>query len=143
MIRFEIEKDLIAGKIKIEDLPEIWNGKYTEYLGVTPTHADVGVLQDIHWAAGLMGYFPTYTLGSLCAAQFYAAAKREVEDLEEKIASGDLITLKDWLVENVHRHGSRYMPKELVERATGKPTSAEDFIAYIKAKYEPLYGLGA
>jgi len=101
----------------------------------------VGVLQDIHWSHGLLGYFPTYTLGSLRAAQFYAAAGRDIAGLDGLIAQGDLLPLKEWLVEHVHRHGARYLPEDLMRRATGKVTGVEDFIAYIKAKYVPLYGL--
>jgi carboxypeptidase Taq len=141
VVRFELEHELINGRLGVDDLPEAWNARYAEYLGITPPTPDVGVLQDIHWSSGLFGYFPTYTLGSLNAAQFYAAAARDIPSLESRIERGDLIPLKDWLVENVHRWGNRFKPEELVERATGHPTRADEFIAYMKAKYEPLYGL--
>ncbi|NNF05608.1 MAG: carboxypeptidase M32 [Candidatus Eisenbacteria bacterium] len=141
VIRFEIEKLLMENKVAIRDLPELWNSKYKEYLGITPPSDDVGVLQDIHWGSGLMGYFPTYTLGSLNAAQFCEAAQRDIPDLEARIAKGELSPLKDWLVENVHKWGSRFSPEELVTRATGKPTSAEPFIRYIREKYDALYNL--
>jgi len=140
-LRFEIEKELLTGGVAVKDLPGIWNAKFTEYFGITPPSDDLGVLQDIHWSHGLLGYFPTYTLGSLRAAQFYAAAARDIPDLDGRIAKGELLPLKDWLVENVHRHGARFLPEELMQRATGKATSAEDFVTYLKAKYVPLYGL--
>jgi len=141
VLRFEIERDLLAGNIEVKDLPEVWNEKFRTYFGIVPPTPDVGVLQDIHWAAGYLGYFPTYTLGSLNAAQFYAAAGRALPDLEEQIARGDFIPLRDWLVENVHRWGSSFAPNELMERATGKPTNAADLITYFKTKYGELYGL--
>jgi carboxypeptidase Taq len=90
---------------------------------------------------GLVGYFPTYTLGTLYAAQFYAGAKKAIPDLEERIAKGDLVALRDWLVENVHRHGRRYAAAELVEKATEMPVSAEHFNRYLRSKFAPLYGL--
>ena len=141
VLRFELERDLLTGKVAVKDLPEAWNTRFREYLGLTPPSPDLGVMQDIHWAVGLVGYFPTYTLGTLYAAQIYAGAQGAIPDLEERIARGDLLTLRDWLVENLHRHGRRYPPAELVRRATGMPVSAEHFNRYLRDKFAPLYGL--
>lgn len=141
VIRFEIETELMGGGIPVDELPGVWNEKYERYLGITPPDAASGVMQDIHWSSGLIGYFPTYTLGTLNAAQLYAAAERAIPDLAGKVERGELLPLKEWLGDNVHRHGSRFKPRELMTRATGRPTSAENFTAYLKEKYEPLYGL--
>ncbi len=141
VLRFELERDVLTGKVAVKDLPEAWNARFRDYLGLTPPSPDLGVMQDIHWAVGLVGYFPTYTLGTLYAAQFFAGAKKAIPDLEERIAKGDLLTLRDWLVENVHRHGRRYAPAALVEKATGMPVSAEHFNRYLRSKFAPLYGL--
>jgi carboxypeptidase Taq len=141
VLRFELERDLLNRRLKVQDLPEAWNAKFKKCFGLTPPSADQGVLQDIHWAAGYVGYFPTYTLGTVYASQFYAAAKRDIRDLETRIAAGDLIPLRDWLVEKVHRHGRRYSAAELLRRATGKEPSTEDFKTYIRVKFGELYRL--
>jgi carboxypeptidase Taq len=141
VLRFEIERELIAGKVQPGDLPDLWNAKVKEYLGLLPPAPDVGVLQDIHWSAGLIGYFPTYSLGNLYAAQLFEAAERAMPGLESGFARGELLPLRDWLIENVHSHGSRYRAPELIERATGSPPSAEAFKRYVKRKFEPLYRL--
>jgi carboxypeptidase Taq len=143
ILRVELERDLISNRLDVKDLPGEWNTRFQEYLGVTPPSPDVGVLQDIHWAVGLIGYFATYSLGNLYSAQFYNAAKRDIPDLESRIERGDLITLRDWLIENVHRWGRRYSAEELVERATGKPPSAEDFKSYVITKFGALYDLSS
>ncbi|MFC4550652.1 MULTISPECIES: carboxypeptidase M32 [Halorussus] len=141
VVRFEIERDLIRGDLDVEDVPEVWNDKYEEYLGVRPdTDAD-GCLQDIHWSHGDFGYFPTYSLGSVLAAQLYDSIQDDVEDIDEKIAEGDFEPLHDWLTENVHRHGSRYTTDDLIERATGEEYTADHFLDYAKAKYGDLYEL--
>lgn len=141
VLRVELERDLIGGRLAVNDLPEAWDGKIRKYLGITPPSVDVGVLQDIHWASGLIGYFATYSLGNLYAAQFFAAAGRDIGDLEARIAKGELLPLRDWLVERVHRVGRRYDAEEIVQRATGKAPSTEDFEAYIRSKFGALYNL--
>ncbi len=142
VIRFELEREFLSNRLQAVDLPEAWNAKYSRYLGITPPSPDVGVMQDIHWAAGLVGYFPTYSLGNLYAAQLYEAATRDIADLEERIAGGDLLPLRDWLVENVHRWGRTYSALELIERVTGRPFSAAAFKNYIRSKFGELYPLG-
>ena len=141
VVRFEIERDLVRGDLAVEDVPEVWNDKYEEYLGIRPDTDSEGCLQDIHWSHGNFGYFPTYSLGSVMAAQLFAAAEAEIDDLDAKVADGDFGDLQAWLGENVHRHGSRYETNELVERATGEALSADAFTDYVEAKYGELYDL--
>ena len=141
LVRFELERALLDGDLQAADLPDAWNEKYRQYLGITPPENRVGVLQDVHWSAGLIGYFPTYSLGNLYAAQFFAKAQSDLGDLEGTIARGDFRPLREWLHENIHRHGQRWSAAKLVERATGQPLSARPMMQYLRAKLEPLYGL--
>jgi carboxypeptidase Taq len=141
VIRFEIERDLIRGDLDVEDVPEVWNDKYEEYLGIRPDTDSEGCLQDIHWSHGNFGYFPTYSLGSVMAAQLFDAAEDDIDDLDGKIADAEFGDLHDWLGENVHRHGSRYETNELVVRATGEDFSADAFLDYVDEKYGELYGI--
>lgn len=141
IIRFELEQALIQGELPVADLPQAWRDKYREYLGIEPpTDAD-GVLQDIHWSAGLFGYFPTYTLGNLYAAQFYAQADRELGGLSEQISRGEFGPLLEWLQRNIHHVGQRYAASDLVQHVTGEPLSQTPFLHYLRSKYGPLYGL--
>jgi carboxypeptidase Taq len=141
MLRFEIEQDLIEGRIQVEDLPALWNRKMQDYLGVAPgTDAD-GVLQDVHWSLGSFGYFPTYTLGNLYAVQFYDQARLEIPDLEVQIESGQLIGLRRWLEQKIHRWGRMFSPDHLVQRVTGKSLSPEPYLTYLERKYGELYRL--
>jgi len=141
VIRFEIERDLIAGELAVEDIPEVWNDKYEEYLGIRPDSDAEGCLQDIHWSHGMFGYFPTYSLGSVLAAQLFAAAEDDLGDLDEEIRAGEFDRLGEWLRENVHSHGARYTTDELVREATGESYTAEYFTDYVTEKYEALYDL--
>jgi carboxypeptidase Taq len=141
LLRFEIECDLLTGKLGVSELPRVWNARMEKYLGLTPpTDAD-GVLQDIHWSFGGFGYFPSYTLGNLYAAQFMVQARRDLPDLDDRIRRGDLRALRDWLRERIHRHGSRWRAHELVMHVTGKPLSVEPFLDYLRGKFGPLYGI--
>jgi carboxypeptidase Taq len=141
LVRFEIERDLISGDLDVADVPEVWNDKYEEYLGLRPETDAEGCLQDIHWSHGNFGYFPTYTLGSVMAAQLFAAAEEDIGDLEEDIEAGEFDALHDWLTEHVHRHGKRYETNELVRKATGEDFTADAFLDYVDEKYGALYGL--
>lgn len=141
VLRFEIERAMLDGRLDVEDVPEAWNEKMKNLLGITPTSEAEGCLQDIHWSLGAMGYFPTYALGNLYAAQMFAAAARAIRDLEGSIRRGDLAPLLSWLRENVHAHGMRYRAPELIERVSGLPLSIEPFMAYIQGKFSPIYGL--
>ncbi len=141
LLRFELELALFRGELEPEDLPQAWNEKMRAYLGLTPPDVKDGVMQDVHWSGGSFGYFPTYTLGNVYAAQLFAAAERALGDLEAAFAEGRFAPLLGWLRENVHRHGRRYLPPELIERATGEPPTARYLIAYQEAKFGALYGL--
>jgi carboxypeptidase Taq len=134
ILRFEIERELLAGGIDVEELPSLWNRRMEEYLGVYPRDDAEGILQDIHWADGCFGYFPTYTLGNLYAAQIFAAACADLPHIEAQIERGCFAPLRRWLREKVYRHGRRFTATELMVRATGKPPSSESFLNYLKAK---------
>jgi carboxypeptidase Taq len=141
LIRFELEKALLEDDLQVDDLPVAWQQKYQEYLGVvSPTDTD-GVLQDVHWSAGLFGYFPTYALGNLYAAQFFAQAKQELGNLDGQFQRGEFSELREWLRVNMHTHGRRFTPAELVERITGKPLSHAPLMEHLTTKYGELYGL--
>ena len=141
MVRYEIEKQLVNGNIKVADLPEFWNSKMEEYLGVTPPNDTKGVLQDIHWSMGAIGYFPTYTLGNLYAAQLHAAALADDPTIPEKIAKGEFHVLLDWMRSHIHVHGSKLLPVDLMTQATGKEPSSDDFVNYLHTKYTKIYSL--
>jgi carboxypeptidase Taq len=141
LVRFELEQALLADELKVVDLPAAWEEKYREYLGIAPTDDADGVLQDIHWAAGLVGYFPTYSLGNLYAAQFFAAADKELGGLAKDFAAGQFAPLRAWLAEKIHSEGQRYTSAELVEHVTGQTLSHRPLIEHLRGKLAPLYGL--
>ena len=141
VLRFEIERELLAGELDVAEVPAAWNDRMASYLGIRPDTDAEGCLQDIHWSHGSFGYFPTYSLGSVLAAQLYAAAEDDIDDLDGKIAAGEFGDLHEWLTENVHRHGCRYRTDELIERASGEPLTAEYFLEYAETKFGELYDL--
>jgi len=141
VLRYELERAMVAGELDVADLPEAWNAKYGALLRIEPPDDAKGCLQDVHWSAGLFGYFPTYSLGNVYAAQLYEAAERDVGDLPGKFAKGEFAPFVEWMREKVHRHGRRYRPRDLIERATGKAPTAEPMIAYLETKFGKLYGL--
>jgi carboxypeptidase Taq len=141
MLRFDLERALLRGDLPVRDLPEAWNARIRADLGLTVPDDRRGCLQDIHWSMGAIGYFPTYTLGNLYAAQFWDAAERELGDLRPRVRRGEFEPLRHWLRRNIHVHGRRYTAAELCERVTGAPLSAEHFLGYLDAKLRPLYGL--
>jgi len=141
MLRFEIEQDLIEARTRPEDLPEIWNEKTDEYLGIVPSNDAEGVLQDVHWSFGAFGYFPTYTLGNLYSVQFYEQAKLEIPHLEDEIAAGQLMVLQRWLGQKIHRWGRMFTPDHLAQRVTGKSLDPEPFLSYVERKYGEIYHL--
>ena len=140
-MRFELERSLINGGLEVRDLPEAWNAKMREYLGLTPPDHRDGVLQDVHWSAGLFGYFPTYTLGNIYAAQFFARAAEEVGGLDERFARGEFSPFLQWLRDNIHSQGSRYRPRDLVQRVTGEELNSRFLQDYLNSKFKDLYGL--
>ncbi len=140
ILRYEIEKALLNDELEASDLEEVWNRKMKEYLGVTPTNAAEGVLQDVHWSSGLFGYFSTYLLGTLYATQFYRQAGKEMPDLEAAIRRGQMLPLRRWLEEAIHQKGMTRSADELVVEVTGEPLNTEHFIHYLETKYGQLYG---
>ncbi|TWT59168.1 carboxypeptidase M32 [Allorhodopirellula solitaria] len=141
IVRFELEQALISGELSTNDLPFAWNERYTSVIGVSPPSAANGVLQDVHWSAGLFGYFPTYTLGNLIAAQLYESADEALGGLDAQIEQGDFAPLLGWLRENVHTHGRKFTADELVQNTTGKPLSAQPLIASLRRRYAMVYDL--
>lgn len=143
IIRYELERDLISGLIEVKDLPQLWSQKYMEYLGVEPKNSREGVLQDIHWAAGYMGYFPCYFVSNLSAAQLSAAISQDEGDFDRLIARGEFSRVNGWLREHIYRHGAVYSSESLVEQATGEPLSAKYYIDYLRKKYSEVYKLNS
>ncbi len=141
LIRFELEQALIGGSLAVDDLPEAWDARYREYLGITPPDDARGCLQDIHWAAGLVGYFPTYTLGNLYAAQLYDRADADLGGLDPAFARGDFAGLLAWLREKIHRNGQRYRASALIRQATGSGLDHRPLVRALGSKYRPIYGL--
>jgi carboxypeptidase Taq len=139
MLRVEIEMALLEGRLGVKELPEAWNAKVQEYLGIPVPDDARGVLQDIHWSTGLIGSFPTYTIGNVMGAQFLAAARRAVPDLNAALARGDYAPLRGWLTENVYRHGRAFSPDELLRRAAGSPLDPGPYLAYLTDKYNDLF----
>jgi len=141
LLRFEIERGLFTGKYLAEDLPAVWNEKMEALLGIKPPNDGLGVLQDIHWSHGSFGYFPTYTLGNLYAAQFYQAAEDDIPDLTGRISRGELLPIREWLKLNIYLPGMTYRASELVKHVTGESLTANYFLAYVNHKYSSLYSL--
>ncbi|HEX5471144.1 MAG TPA: carboxypeptidase M32, partial [Lacipirellulaceae bacterium] len=141
LIRFELELALVNDELPVADLPAAWHTKYREYLGIqSPTDSD-GVLQDVHWSAGLIGYFPTYSLGNLYAAQFFEKAEQDLGDLHTMFRRGELAPLREWLRQNIHSQGRRYPAAELGRRVTGQLLSHDALMRHLRGKFGPLYDL--
>ncbi len=134
---------LLEGSLKVQDLPEAWNAKVNEYLGLTPPNDSQGVLQDVHWSGGGFGSFPGYTVGNVMSAQFLEAAGQQVSGLEDALQHGDYQPLLQWLTHNIYRHGRAYSAGELLERCTGKRLTVEPYLKYLRAKFTDLYQLPA
>jgi carboxypeptidase Taq len=141
VLRFELEQDLIEGRVRVHELPEVWNARFKEYLGLDVPQDALGVLQDVHWSAGLMGYFPTYALGNLIAGQLWEKVHVDVPDLDAQIAAGELSGLREWLRQHVHRHGSKFSSGELLARVVDGPIAVGPFVSYLKRKLGDVYGL--
>jgi carboxypeptidase Taq len=141
MLRVEIEVAMIAGDVRGRDLPELWNTRMQEYFGLLPDTAAKGILQDIHWSIGAMGYFATYALGNLISAQLWKAFRRATPACDELIRHGDFSALLAWLRANVHQHGRKYQPQELVERVTGSRIDPEPYLEYLETKYGEVYSV--
>jgi carboxypeptidase Taq len=140
-MRFELEIDLLTGQLKVKDLPEAWNARSQTYLGIVPATDTLGVLQDVHWSSGLIGYFPTYSIGNLLSAQLFEKAVEQNPTIPAEISRGEFATLLHWLRENIHKHGRKYEPPELIRRATGEPLQSRSYMRYLKTKYGEIYGV--
>jgi carboxypeptidase Taq len=139
IIRFNLERDLFADKITVAELPEVWNQRYKDYLGVDIENDSEGVMQDTHWASGLYGYFPSYTLGNIYSGQILAAIKREMPEWKQQIEQGYFHDTKQWLIKNVQSHGNLYDPQDLIKKITGEERSIKPYLSYLNEKYSSLY----
>lgn len=141
MLRFEAENLLLENKLQVSELPSWWDEAMSSYLGVTPPDVARGVLQDVHWSLGYYGYFPTYSLGTILSAQFFDKARAVFPDLDEQFARGEFTPLREWLMENIYRHGRKFTLNELAVRITGEPLQTRSYLGYLKSKYSDIYGL--
>lgn len=141
MLRFDVERAIVRGDIGVNDIPGLWNETFKRYLGLDVPSDAKGCLQDVHWSFGAIGYFPTYCLGNLYAAQFWETINEQIPELDRQIASGEFGPLRTWLNENIHAHGRRYRAGELCEKVTGKSLSAEPLLRHLSGKLRPIYGL--
>jgi carboxypeptidase Taq len=135
MLRFELEQDIVEGRVELRDLPQRWNEKMWDYLGVEVPDDAHGVLQDVHWSGGSIGYFSTYLIGTVASVQIWEAARRDLPELEEQVGRGEFAPLRDWLGEHVHALGRKFSPQETLRRATGSPLSAQPYLDYLRANY--------
>jgi carboxypeptidase Taq len=141
ILRYEIERELLEGSLSVADAPAAWNAKVESYLGLTPPTDTEGILQDVHWSHGGFGYFPTYSIGNILSVQLWEAAEKEIGEVEPLMERGDFAPLLGWLRENIHRHGHKYTPQQLVLRATGQPLTVAPYVMYLQQKFGALYGL--
>ncbi len=141
MVRFELEKALFERSVTIADLPDLWNEKMRDYLGIVPPTNDKGVLQDIHWALGAFGYFPTYTLGNLMSTQLFDQIRIDIPEIDELTTRGDFRVLREWLRNNIHKHGRKLKAAKILEDVTGSPLSPDSWLRYVNSKYSELYDL--
>jgi carboxypeptidase Taq len=141
MLRMEIEIGVLEGKIAVKELPQIWTEKMQSYLGVTPKNDAEGVLQDVHWSGGMMGYFPTYALGNIIGAQIWEKINQEIPELDSQIGQGNFQPLLAWLSEKIYRHGSKFEPKEIIQKVTCSGIKADPYIHYLENKYKDIYNL--
>lgn len=141
LIRFELEQALLSGELAVADAPQAWNERYEHYLGIRPPSHSEGILQDVHWSAGLIGYFPTYTLGNIYAAQLMEAMQRELGELDPLISQGQFQPLLAWLRDKIHARGACYHPVDLIERACGSALDARPLVEYLRGKLMPIYEL--
>ena len=141
ILRFEIERDLINGTLATKDIPEAWNAKMKEYLGVVPPDDALGCLQDVHWSFGGFGYFPSYTLGKLYAAMEWKTIQEVMPNVHSDIANGEFSGILHWLRKNIHSYGKTETPGKIITLVTGKPLSEEEFVRYASAKVSSVYGI--
>jgi carboxypeptidase Taq len=141
ILRFELELDLLEDKITVAELPECWNQKITDFLGITPKNDREGVLQDMHWSGGEFGYFPTYAIGTIYASQLFRQFLKEHQSAYNEISRGDYTTILRWLSEHVYQYGSLMTADEIIKKTCGEGLNSKVFVGYLKEKYYPLYGV--
>jgi carboxypeptidase Taq len=141
MLRLELEIGMVEGKMAVKDLPEIWNSRMKDYLGITPPNDALGVLQDIHWSGGALGYFSTYALGNLISAQLWEKINADLPDLDDQIRRGNFEELLGWLRKRLHVHGRKYEPQAIVQQITGSKIDSAPYVRYLTRKYSGIYGL--
>lgn len=141
LVRFEIECAVLTDELKVKDMPEAWNAKYEEYLGIRPSTDSEGCLQDVHWSMGSIGYFPTYSMGNILSYQIWNALEKDIPNTEELIAKGEFEPILSWLQKKIYSQGRKYTPKQLILNATGEPMNAKYYLDGLGAKYKALYGI--
>ena len=141
ILRFELEQEMMEGKMALKDLPEVWNTRMKEYLGIDVPNDAQGVLQDVHWSGGGIGYFPTYSLGNIISCQVWEQARTALPDLDRQFERGEFMALREWLRDNIHRHGRKYTPGEILQRVAGGPIKVGPYVKYLQAKFGEIYGL--
>ena len=141
MLRMELEIALMEGSMAVKDAPDAWNQKFEEYLGIVPSNDAEGILQDVHWSFGGFGYFPTYALGNLVSAQLWEKMSEEIKDIDGIIENAEFEVILAWLRKNVHIHGAKYEPQELVKKITGSKITPEPFMKYLNSKFGEIYDL--
>lgn len=141
ILRYELEQEIIAGRLELRDLPRMWNEKMQEYLGLDPPDDARGVLQDVHWSGGSFGYFPTYLLGTIASVQIWEKVRSELPDLDSQMEAGEFGPLREWLSDHMYRWGRRFTPDEMLERIVGGPLDVEPYLAYLQSKVEAIYGV--
>ena len=142
VLRFELEQEMLSGALKLGELPDAWNARMKSYLGVDVPDAASGVLQDVHWSLGYVGYFPTYVIGSIVSAQIWEKAVEAMPALETQFERGEFLPLREWLRENLHRHGRKFTPKETLQKVTGSDAvQVGPYVKYLTAKFTEIYGL--
>jgi len=135
IIRFELEQELIEGRVEVAEMPAWFDAKMDEYLGITPPNPSLGVMQDMHWAGGSMGYFPTYSLGNVMSVQIFDRARQELHDLDEQFERGEFTPLREWFRDHLYVHGRKFTPQETLEKASGSRLDAGPYVRYLKTKY--------
>jgi carboxypeptidase Taq len=141
ILRYEMEQALLNKRVSVNDAPALWNEKVKTYLGIVPPTDREGILQDVHWAFGGFGYFPTYTLGNVLAAQLFESAEKAIPNMRAGFEKGEFAPLLEWLRVNVHQHGRRHLPRDLVKKATGKALSTDAYLKYLTEKFSAIYAL--
>lgn len=141
ILRFEMEQEIMAGKLALRDVPDAWNARMKEYLGVDVPNDAQGCLQDVHWSGGMVGYFPTYQLGNIISAQIWEKALADMPDLYDQFARGEFLPLREWLREKLHRHGRKFSPQETLQRVVGGSIDVAPYIRYLKSKFGEIYGI--